>query len=310
VTRRFASAPLMPPHSPGDDHGHFPNIVLYGSGLFGRNTPGKNAAELAALQQSGFTTVILWTLHVDPAGTLVYNDTVIVRDGVFADTFNYLPGLVDQLTATGSSVQTVLFCIGSGGVNDFTNIQALLATKQGTLTLKRNFSALASAMPIDGYDFDDEDLYDAGTIAGLTEALCAGNQLIITYCPYTAADTWNQALQSVYTWDQQHNPVLGQSVRWWNLQCYSGGAGNVPAIWAQSLPANAGIADPAGYIVPGYDASEQDPASIQQTFQGLASSDPGIAGGFIWNSSAIFGGSNTPGDYAQAIIAGLAAGVK
>jgi hypothetical protein len=129
-------------------------------------------------------------------------------------------------------VQTVLFCIGSGGVNDFTNIQALLATQEGTLTLKRNFSALASAMPIDGYDFDDEDLYDADTIAGLTEALCAGNQLIITYCPYTAQDTWNQALQDVYTWDQQHNPVLGQSVRWWNLQCYSGGDGNDPASWA------------------------------------------------------------------------------
>jgi hypothetical protein len=39
-------------------------------------------------------------------------------------------------------------------------------------------------------------------------------------------------------------------------------------------PTGAGITDPVAYIVPGYDASEQDPASIEQTFQQLARSDP------------------------------------
>ncbi|TMQ12999.1 MAG: hypothetical protein E6J90_29540 [Deltaproteobacteria bacterium] len=66
-------------------------------------------------------------------------------------------------------MQNVLCCIGSGGVNDFTNIKALLATPQGKLTLVRNFSALSSALPINGYDLDDEDLYDAPTIATLSE---------------------------------------------------------------------------------------------------------------------------------------------
>ena len=104
------------------------------------------------------------------------------------------------------------------------------------------------------------------------------------------------------------NPPLGQSVQWWNLQCYSGGAGNDPAQWVKSLPTDAGIADPAAYIVPGYDASLQDPASIEQTFQGLAQSGPGINGGFVWNSSAIFASPYTPYDYAQAIINGLGLG--
>lgn len=284
------------------------NIVLYGSGLFGRNTPSQNAAELAALRESGFTTVILWTIHVDPDGTLVYNNTVIVRDGIFAATFSYLPDLVYKLTATGSSVQNVLCCIGSGGVNDFTNIQALLKTPQGKLTLVRNFSALSSALPINGYDFDDEDLYDAPTLATLSELLCSNNEMIITYCPYASQSTWNQAVQSVYNWDQEQYPVLDQSVRWWNLQCYSGGSGNDPAQWAMSLPTGAGITDPVAYIVPGFDASEQDPASIERTFQRLAKSDPGITGGFIWNSSAIFRSKHTPRDYAQSIISGLGGG--
>ena len=281
------------------------NIVLYGSGLFGRYTPANNAAQLTALQQSGFTSVILWTLHVDPDGTLVYNDTVIVENGVFAATFSYLPDLVNQLTATGSSVRNVLFCIGSGGVNDFTNIQALLATDAGKLTLNRNFHALSSALPIHGYDFDDEDLYDAGTLANLSTMLCDNNQMIITYCPYAEQSTWNAAVQKVYAWDQEQSPPLGQSVQWWNLQCYSGGADNDPAQWVQQLPSGAGITGPASYIIPGYDASLQDPASIERTFHGLAQSDPGIAGGFLWNSSAIFASQYTPRDYAQAIINGL-----
>lgn len=289
-----------------------PNIVLYGSGLFGRDVPPTNVAQLAALVESGFTSVILWTLHVDADGTLVYNDTVIVRDGVFAATFLYLSPLVNQLkTAPGSSVRAVLFCVGSGGVNDFHNIQSLLATKEGKLTLSRNFHALSSALPIDGYDFDDEDLFDPTTTAALTELLCGGNQMIITYCPYFGEATpWNAAIEAVYTWDQQQNPVLGQSVRWWNLQCYSGGAGNDPATWVRQLSTKAGISDAPAYIVPGYDASLQSPSSIQETFSGLASSDPGIAGGFIWNSSAIFSSSFTPKDYAQAIRAGLGAGTK
>lgn len=281
-----------------------PNVVLYGSGLFGRNVPATNQAQLTQIQQSGFTTVILWTIHVDADGALVYNDTVIVSaDGIFSNTFNYLPPLLTQLTSTGS-VQQVLFCIGSGGVNDFHHIQTLLSTQQGKVTLVRNFSALAAALPIDGYDFDDEDLFDADVDAQLTEILCSNNRMIVTYCPYTLQSVWSSAVEQVYAWDQQQNPPLGQSVRWWNLQCYSGGAFNNPLDWAKALPGNAGISDPNAYIVPGYDASVQDPSSIQKTFQQF--SGTGINGGFIWNSSAIFDGSYTPRDYAQAILNGLA----
>jgi hypothetical protein len=285
-------------------------IVLYGSDLFGKDVPGKNAEQLAALQQSGFTSVILWTLHVHPDGTLFYNDTVIVSEGVLAAAFSHLPDLVKQLVGSGSSVQNVLFCIGSANARDFTNIKTLLATVEGKRALARSFNALSSAMPIAGYDFDNEDLFDpsaSDTVAELSEVLCANKRLFITYCPYMMQDMWNQAIQSVYTWNQRQKPVLGQSVRWWNLQCYSGGAGNDPSSWARLLPENAGVADKAAYIVPGYSAS-QSPSSIEATFKSLATSDPGIAGGFIWNSSAIFAGSFMPRDYAQAIINGLAAG--
>ncbi|HEY0141779.1 MAG TPA: hypothetical protein VGF48_12850 [Thermoanaerobaculia bacterium] len=276
------------------------NIVLYGTGLFGRDLPQLNQSQLSSIQQSGFTTVILWTLHVDPDGTLVYNDTVIVRDGIFANTFNYLQPLVQQLKAEGSTVKNVLFCIGDAG-GDFQNIQTLLATPQGKLTLERNFSALSTALSIDGYDFDDEDLYSADVDTQLTNILRANNKMIITYCPYMSQNVWNDALKEV--WGELAG-MVGQPVRWWNLQCYSGGAGNDPLLWAQGLPENVGITDRYGFIVPGYDASVDSVDRIQQHFLRFAGS--GINGGFIWGSTSVFDSPNTPADYANAIINGLA----
>ncbi|MGN6182893.1 MAG: hypothetical protein ACTHQM_04490 [Thermoanaerobaculia bacterium] len=284
------------------------NLVLYGSGLFGRNIPKLNRLQLGAVQQSGFTTVILWTLHVDSDGTLVYNNTVIVRDGCFSPTFAYLPDLVNELTSLGS-VQNVLFCIGSGGVNDFTNINTLLGTHAGKLTLIRNFNALSSALNIQGYDFDDEDYFETptsnapGPVVELTNILADNNHMIITWCPYFGQTSfWNPALQLVYQNDQQNG--LAQSVQWWNLQCYSGGFGNDPGTWASSLPTNAGIASPQQFIVPGLDTSGGTSA-VQSQFASWKSTDAGLNGGFMWNSGDIFASTVSPQQYALAIEDGL-----
>ena len=282
-----------------------PNIVLYGSGLFGRNVP-LNQSQLAQLQASGFTTVILWTLHVYPDGTLFYNDTPIARDGVFLNTFSYLPGLLTELI-TNSSVQIVLFSIGSGGAGDFGNMRAIFQqADQGKgaalRALEQNFRALSAALPISGFDFDNEDDFDDSTIARLSELLCYDNSMIVTYCPFCDQSLWNAALEKVYAWDQEHQNPPDQSVRWWNLQCYSGGQGNDPVSWAQALPNGAGIKDKAAFIVPGF-GTDQSPASIQQQFAQYAGT--GIDGGFIWNSGDLFATQYSPTQYAQAILKGL-----
>ncbi|HEY0513037.1 MAG TPA: hypothetical protein VGH73_14095 [Thermoanaerobaculia bacterium] len=133
------------------------NVELYTSGLFGRNLPS-NQAQLTALQQSGFTTIVLWTLTVESDGTLLYNNIPIVESGSFVNTYNYLPELIAELTATGS-VKNVLFSIGAWGVNAFQNMQKLLSDPKGKRELRQNFNALAAALPFNGYDFDDESLY-------------------------------------------------------------------------------------------------------------------------------------------------------
>jgi hypothetical protein len=207
-------------------------------------------------------------------------------------------------------VKNVLFGIGSGGVNDFTNINNLLQTHEGKLTLVRNFSALTSALNIQGFDFDDEDYFTMPTAAApgpvveLTRILAGNNDMIVTWCPYQTQDFWNACLSLVYQLDQANDPPLGQSVQWWNLQCYSGGFGNSPADWSSQLPTDAGVSDAVTFIVPGL-ATGLSPSQIQTAFAAYETNDPGLNGGFIWNSSGIFGSSYTPSQYAQAIITGL-----
>jgi hypothetical protein len=59
-------------------------------------------------------------------------------------------------------------------------------------------------------------------------------------------------------------------------------------------------------VVPGFDASVQDPASVQLSFAGLRISAPGINGGFLWSSAHVLAGPHTLADYARAIRDGLA----
>jgi hypothetical protein len=280
------------------------NLVLYGSGLFGNNNnPTTNQQQCTAVRNSGFSTVILWTLHVHNNGDFYYNNTAIVQSGAFSEAnFHYLPPLVRSLK-TGGTVNKVLFCIGSADAGDYRGIAALLQTRQGRATLQKNFSALIQALPLDGFDFDLEEFdqdYTA-TIIGLSLMLSRDlNAPTITYCPYNEEDFWFNCLAEVY--DQNNGQ---QVVRWMNLQCYAGGGNNDPDQWVADLQAYSkqtaplGISDANAFIVAGYDAGDQ-PAGIKQDFSGKK-----IQGGFIWNSTEIFQSGSTPVDYAQAVAQGL-----
>lgn len=207
-------------------------------------------------------------------------------------------------------MQKVLFSIGSGEVNDFTNIQTLLSTTTGTTTLTNNFAALAAALPLDGFDFDDEDNYNVDTVATLTGIL-SGNgdgDTIITYCPYTDMSFWVQCLQKVYA------NLSVQPVQAFNLQEYGGGGD--PATWASAVQSPAsggstGVSDGAAFVVPGFSAgtdsskSQMTPSEIQSKFASLTKCDAGIDGGMIWNLSRINAASFTPAQYASAISNGL-----
>lgn len=260
------------------------NTILYGSGLY--HNPDNPIID----SSSGFSTVVLWALHVSENGDLVYNNTPIVSAGTAAPLAHDMAPHVKELRTAGVEV---FWSIGGWGVQDFEHVYALLQTGAGTATLRTNFCALFDAVPVDGFDFDMEEGYGesmAQSVIGLTLLLHAEFDCRITYCPYEQPEFWVECLQEVY------GELGAQPVAWFNLQCYAGGAGNHASDWISAIAAatDTGVADPASFVMPGYDMSDGT-KGITTAFH-----DQEVAGGFLWNSAQM-----APTSFAQAISTGI-----
>lgn len=308
-------------------------VALYVEGVFDvQNPDSQQLAQLqgyvADLQGSNFTTIIFAFIHVDAEGNFYFNGGApMISGGQLQSGLSDLPSLFSTLKS-GGTVAKLFFSIGGYGPsdNDFGNMGALIK-QYGTgpsNPLYQNFQALAQSLSIDGIDFDLEAVTNpyghyTDTVVQLT-AMLAGLGLEVTYCPYMAEAFWLDCLAQVYKDNGK------QIVSWFNLQCYAGGAGNVPSQWVAAVKASQklnGVINPAAFVVPGLwcvnssngNCNSGDcPATVQQTFAGYAASDPGITGGFLWQygdilnceSSGACSGSMAAKAYANAIIDGLA----
>ncbi|HJQ68604.1 MAG TPA: hypothetical protein VKA70_06515 [Blastocatellia bacterium] len=319
------------------------NIAIYVNNFGQQNPTSQQLAELqgyaSALNTSGFTTGILWALHVDASGDFIYNDgPPMIVGGQLQSGLSDLPGLLSTVKQSGGTVNKLLFSIGGWTCeSDFVNIGNLI-TQYGIGSqnpLYANFQALQSALYIDGIDLDLEAnsspppyghsySYYTDTVVQLTQMLNSIG-METTYCPYMDEDFWLNCMAEVYS--QNNNQ---QIVSWWNLQCYAGGSSNDPSSWVQQMKdysSPTGVSDPAAFIVPGYWCANPGtscqpetyqgvmcPSGIEDTFSNLMTTDAGINGGFIWNygdliscenSGQCSGDPMTVNAYAQAIINGL-----
>ena len=152
-------------------------------------------AVMNVLRASGYTTVMLWCIHVDATtGNLIYNDQLVVSNGVYVGNAAW-PGQLATLKTAPTSVNRIEVSVGSWGVNDFQSIQTLITNHgtNATSILYRNFQALKKATGADAIDYDDETLYSTSTDVQFGQMLAAiGCQ--VTFCPYTDASFW----QGVY----------------------------------------------------------------------------------------------------------------
>ena len=201
------------------------------------------------LLAAGYSAVLVWSVHVDAGGTLFLNNTQIVAGGVYQEaTPMNLPTRLAQLRKAGMQI---LFSVGSGGVTDFANIGALLAAGGGVpgKPLYDNFLALKNAMiagggDIDAIDFDNEEInqnpynkpdpVQVTTMVGFGAMLAKIGYASVTFCPYQDIETWTA------TYNQLRASPNNVVVSAMHLQCYSGGAGNDPAIWGQMIADNGG----------------------------------------------------------------------
>lgn len=220
-----------------------------------------------------YSTVIIWSVHVDPCGNLYLNDTKFVSNGVYYETEPMgLPRTVAQLRGAGVEI---LFSVGAGGTTDWTNIESLLGGEvpgPGNI-LYKNFSALKSAMmaaggDIDGIDFDNEDNLKDSVMANLGRLLRGLGYAHVTFCPFYNLDTWASALKVLNT-----DPGGQGFVNAIHLQCYSGGSGNnnVEQVqsWQTMITTTIGTGQPRPLLIPGL-ATCQPP--------------PGVGSGPWWDS--------------------------
>jgi hypothetical protein len=277
-----------------------PGAAIYAGG------PVYNGGDgvLDDLRGSGFDTVVAWTLHVNAAGDLVFNDWALVAGGKYVGDPGWGARL-DRLKR-GGTVRRLLVSVGSAGVGDFHAIQALGTGPDSPL--RRNFQALRQALPaLDGVDLDDEDLCDPATTKAFS--LMLGDLgYRVTFCPYDLRDFWIGCLKDL----EAARPGL---VTAFHLQCYAGGWGNRPGDWMDAVHAALGAGYPAEDLVrPGLWCRHgggcqegDDPDGVAAAFS--AWKDQGVRNGFIWlyddlqgcRSQAPEGASWSTAAYAQAV---------
>jgi len=281
---------------------------------------------ISDLTNSGVQTVIFYNNHIDPYGTIRSTNAQypMVVEGKLTPGFAYLPELIQNLTAPGSSIQTVLFCIGgAGNQNDFLHAGALMEQYPGIANpLWRNFVALQS-IGVDGFDFDLEpDVYSPNfeSIVVQLTTLLRNLHMEVTYCPFTAQDFWMKCLTDAWNQSTQQFPP----VSFLNLQTYAGGSGETQSAWAgyvqaaqNANPGGIGIPDPAAFVMAIFGAT--NPALCPNTLQSGVSNSSFMAkgaagagvftyGGLLQNQqSGACGTNDSTADSVNAIVNGLAA---
>lgn len=265
--------------------------AIYGGGPFySGGTP-----VMDDLRASGFTTVMLWSIHVDADGDLHINDQPLIEDGTYVGPNTSWSAELATLKQPPTSVDRIEVSIGAGGTTDFESIRTLVnGSGPGSGTgpdsiLYRNFQLLKQITGADAANFDDESAYDLASATAFGQML-SGLGYKITFAPYTNRSFWTSLKTN-----------LGSAVDKIYLQDYAGGTGNDPAQWSSALgmPVIPGLWSKNGTGCSAGDA----PATVNSKMAAWKTS-ANIPGGFMWLYDDIEKCSapgRTTADYANAI---------
>jgi hypothetical protein len=239
--------------------------AVYGGGPF--YSGGQSV--MNTLRASGFTTVVLWAIHVHAdTGDLYLNDQLVVSNGQYVGNSAW-PGQLKTLKQAPTSVNRIEISVGSAGPDDWGAIASLI-NSGGTGTssvLYRNFQALRTATGADAINDDDEQHYDLNTSTSFAR-MVIGQGYLFTFVPYTNMAFWHSLKSN-----------LGASVDRVYLQDYAGGTGNDPGAWASNLGMPV---DPGLWSKHGSGCTTGDsPADVANKMAAWKAS-AGIPGGFMW----------------------------
>ncbi len=254
--------------------------AIFGGGPFVHG--GENVAK--RVKESGFNTMIIWSVHVHEDGTLYLNDVLVCKDGkcVVSDSIKETWA---NLKEEGSGIKRVEISIGGWDCADFEGIKKRIeADGVGEDTiLYKNFKALIDATKADAVNYDDESCYDVISATKFGQ-MCDAMGVKIALCPYTQINFWKTLKSN-----------LGDIVDRVYVQCYAGGAGNNPDTWAHQLNTK---------VIPGYWCMAGGGTDSADTVsKKLSSCIDNITGGFMWlyDDMQNLRSPNSTSDYASAI---------
>jgi hypothetical protein len=257
------------------------------TGIFGGGPLYINAANnIAELQNSGFTEVIVWSVEVKTNGDLNLNgEFPLTSNGVYIGDQLHPDFASNMALLKQGTVQRITFSIGSSNFGDWQDIKALV-NSQGTgmdSILYKDFAALKAAIPsLDAIDFDDENSFDSSTTIAFGVML---GQLgyKVNPDPFSNSSYWQNVVAQI-------NTQLPGTVDGVHLQAYAGGAGNNPCVgWDfGDVP-----------VWPGLWDLNDTPSQVQSIMTGW-NMQCGINGGFMWLYDD-FVGNGLAAQYAAAI---------
>jgi hypothetical protein len=279
------------------------NVAAYGMDAMYSNL----AVNLQAIQTAGWNSIILGMLHPHLSGDVWYNDTQILSNGNYIGRPDW-PSLLQKLTqGPGAGIRLAATVGGAPPwVDDFSNIQTIYQKNNSSFAgtvLQKNFQELFKKLPtIRLIDMDVEETYDEDSFIAFCQMLIQIGYGI-TFCPYEKPFNnktfWTGSLKTL----NQSNPG---AVKWWNLQCYAGGARNKPQDWADAISGAIPGFDTTGFILASDwsrflakpDANPRSwswggdcPPDMQKKMEPFGK-QACVGGAFIWNIDQILGYAN------------------
>jgi hypothetical protein len=212
-------------------------------------------------RESKFTSIFLFTLYVGSDGAISFDGNPIVSaNGTWVG--GSWKTSIDG--CRGGYVNRVELCIGEWGSTAFDNIKNLV--NAGSPALRRNFTTLRNNMNLDAIQIDDEKTYDRHSMVALCKMLTEVGFPKVTLAPYNNQSFWVNVKAD-----------LGSRVGAVYLQCYDGGAGNVPSNWRTAMGGTS-VLYPGETIFSGGTAVTER----MKTWRLL-----GFPGGFIWGDKRL-----------------------
>ncbi len=252
---------------------------------------------IADLKNSGFNTVILWTIHIGEDGSMNFNDqSIIDKNGDYIGDPEWKNRLT-RLQEEPSSVERIEIGVGAWGAKSWENIKNLIAS-EGTGSDTKLYKAFQLLQEITGataVNYDDEVTFDVESTVKFSLML-DNLGYKIGLCPFNEITYW----KSVYEQVETKKPGAIDRVY---LQCYAGGSQNRPSQWNQyfgDIKVSYGL-----WCKNGANCKQGD--NPDEILKKISSQKENISGGFMWLYDDIqkcqaYGSTSS---YAKAINEGL-----